>query len=143
MAAHDAPGSRRDRPTGAPRSERWRRLNGHRRRQDLWLGRNSWNRPLMMDVCPIAYIRRPASVLNRPLLASVRYPRASLGHFGLCDQIRDEARLRECGDMDFGRPILGLEAAGLAVTVGDGLHRMPPQPLVIGGKAHRHVAADI
>src|SRR5271167_2632774 len=50
--------------------------------------------------------------------------RSALGLIALRDQIRDEARLSESGNMDFGCPILGRETAGLAVALGDGLHRM-------------------
>src|SRR5271169_1111432 len=65
-------------------------------------------------------------------------PRLCLRH-----QLGDKARLREGRGVDLGRPIHRLETAGLAVALGDGLHRMLSQPLIVGRNAHGHVAADI
>src|SRR5579862_2525038 len=63
--------------------------------------------------------------------------------FGSRHQFGDEARLGKGSDVDLRRPIFGLETAGPAIALRDGLHRMLPQALVIGGKAHRHMTADI
>src|ERR1700687_1803211 len=59
------------------------------------------------------------------------------------DEIGDEARLCKCSDVNLGRPILGLETAGRAIALRDGLHRVPPQLRVVTGDPHCHVAADI
>src|SRR6516165_7694856 len=92
--------------------------------------RVSENQP---QVTPIAAPRLPAS---SPLRYVPRY--ASSG-----DQLGDKARLRECRDVDLGRPISGLEGAGPAVTPRNRLHRVPADALVVARNAHRHVASDI
>src|SRR5437773_434800 len=90
----------------------------------------------------------PPIEADRPLRYTKAW-RSSAGRLGLLrlaslgDEIGDEARLGKCSDVNLGRPILGLETAGLAIALRDGLDRLPPQLRVVAGDPHGHVAADI
>src|SRR5690348_12840802 len=67
----------------------------------------------------------------------------AFGCFGSLDELSDKPGLGECRDVNLRRPVSGLEAASLAITLRDRLHGMAAGPLVVAGDPHRHVAADI
>ena len=124
-AARDGPGSRRDRPCAARSPARWRRSSAHRRKSGSLAGKKLMTSSSRAVVRPYS----KGAVVRPPPLTILRALSPGFGH-----RIGDEARLREGGDMDLGRPIFGLETARLAIARGDGFDRMLPQPFIVARK---------
>src|SRR5215472_4204666 len=131
-AAHVELATRRDQPCAERRSARSHRSMECSRTSDPWPERSSLLRP---------HVMKTAFTLHHSRRCVCPPPHRFLVRSG--NKLGDKPWLRECCDVNLRGPILGFEAARLAITLRNGLNRVPPDALVVARYAHCHVAADI